>query len=57
MNDVMIEKVQSIKYLGVLLGDYLDFHKHADFVMKKLSIKYLMLQRVIKKNLYTKQML
>lgn len=35
------EKVKEIKYLGVIIDENLNFKKHCDYVLKKMSKKYI----------------
>lgn len=46
INSNKIERVNEIKYLGVILDQNLKFNSHADYVMKKMSQKTNFLYRV-----------
>ena len=37
INDITLEKVDKIKYLGVLLDDRVKFEIHARYIMNKIS--------------------
>lgn len=49
LNNVEIERVKTIKYLGVIIDDHLKFQDHLNAIKKKISSKIYLLARIRKK--------
>lgn len=57
MNEKNLQQVKSIKYLGVIIDDKLDFKENFDYVCEKVSKKVSFLGRISKKLDFTTKIL
>jgi hypothetical protein len=58
INKIVLERVNEIKYLGVIFDHKLSFHSHIQYVLNKMSQKVYLLSRIGKNlNIYTRRLL
>jgi hypothetical protein len=58
INKIVLERVNKIKYLGVIFDNKLSFHSHTQYVLNKMSQKVYLLSRIGKNlNIYTRRLL
>ena len=58
INDITLERVEKIKYLGVLLDERVKFEMHAKYIMNKISKQTHLLSKLGKNlSFYTKLLL